>query len=67
MNTVETALIVPLIICMILAFFSGTIQVFRDAYAEIEQLQEENTDNVRQPAEVIRNTDIVFSYLEEET
>ncbi len=64
MTTLEAALIVPLIICLICVFVLGMLRIFQEAGTELIAMRRENKTVVRQPAAVIRNTDLVISYLE---
>lgn len=64
MTTLEAAVIVPLVICLICVFLLGMLQIFQEACTELTNMRRENKMVVRQPAAVIRNTDLVLSYLE---
>lgn len=64
MTTLEAAFLIPLVICFLCMILLGFLQMFQDAGAELQTMQQENAAELRQPAAVIRNTDLVFVYLE---
>ena len=64
MYTVESAFLIPVILCIICVFLLGTVSMFETACDTLQSSYIENANSVRQPAEVIRNTDLFFSYIE---
>ncbi len=64
MTTLEAAIIVPLVICLLCVFVLGILQIFQAACTELITIRQESETVVRQPAAVIRNTDLILSYLE---
>ena len=66
MATLEAAFLVPLILIVVCCLLIYTLQLFASASEKLNALYVESQTEIRQPAAVIRNTDLLYSFFQEE-